>query len=34
MPKIFETMDKIKPAYDMAYKVFLISAKYCLLRIS
>ena len=27
MPKIFETMDKIKPVYDMAYKVFLVICK-------
>ncbi len=27
MPKIFETMDKIKPAYDVAYKVFLLICK-------
>lgn len=27
MPKFFETMDKIKPAYDVAYKVFLLICK-------
>ena len=27
MPKIFETLDKIKPAYDVAYKVFLLICK-------
>ena len=31
MPKIFETMDKIKPVYDMAYKVFLVICKLLLL---
>lgn len=27
MPKIFETLDKIKPAYDILYKVFLFLCK-------
>ena len=27
MPKIFETLDKIKPAYDILYKVFLFICK-------
>lgn len=27
MPKIFETLDKIKPAYDLIYKVFLFICK-------
>ena len=27
MPKIFQTLDKIKPAYDLIYKVFLVICK-------
>ena len=27
MPKIFETLDKIRPAYDVAYKVFQVICK-------
>lgn len=27
MPKIFETMDRIRPAYDLIYKIFLIICK-------
>ena len=27
MPKIFDTLDKIKPAYDVAYKAFLLMCK-------
>ncbi len=27
MPKIFETLDKVKPAYDILYKVFLFICK-------
>lgn len=29
MPKIFTTLDKIKPAYDITYKVVLLSASCC-----
>lgn len=31
MPKIFDTMDKIKPVYDVAYKVFLLICKVLLI---
>lgn len=31
MPKIFETLDKIKPAYDVAYKVFMVICKLLLI---
>lgn len=31
MPKIFETLDKVKPAYDVAYKVFLLICKILLI---
>ena len=31
MPKLFETMDKIRPAYDLVYKVFLVICKLLLI---
>ena len=31
MPKIFETLDKIRPAYDVAYKVFQVICKLLLI---
>ena len=31
MPKIFQTLDKIKPAYDVAYKFVLFVCKLLLL---
>ncbi len=31
MPKIFNTLDKIRPAYDVAYKVFLVICKLLLI---
>ena len=31
MPKIFETLDKIRPAYDIAYKVFMVICKLLLI---
>ena len=31
MPKIFTTLDKIKPAYDIAYRVFLVTCKLLLI---
>ena len=31
MPKFFETMDKIKPAYDWTYKIVLIICKLLLI---
>ena len=31
MPKIFETLDKIRPAYDVVYKVFLVICKLLLI---
>ena len=31
MPKIFETLDKIRPAYDITYKVFMVICKLLLI---
>lgn len=31
MPKIFQTLDKVRPAYDAAYKVFLVICKLLLI---
>lgn len=31
MPKIFTTLDKIKPAYDIAYRIFLVACKLLLI---